>query len=117
MRKKPESGQPTKIVDNPSIILKFIQRYSQTLGFHIFDVVSRLVLGVALLVAADGSRYSAILFFIGMLLIAVAIFLAAIGRSNFKILTVRISGMKATTARISGVSTVLFAGFFVYAVL
>ena len=105
------------LVANPAIILDFIKKYSDSLGFHIFAVAIRLVLGGALLVVAGETRYPGVLFFIGMLGIAAAIFMAVIGRGNFKMLIARQREMKTTTTRIGGVAAILFSGFIVYALV
>ncbi len=105
------------LIVDPSKIFDFIKKNSDSLGFQVFAVAIRLVMGGALLIVTAESRFPALVFFVGMLAIAAALFMAVIGRANFKQLIARQTEMKETTARVGGVATILFSGFIVYSLI
>ena len=78
-------------------------------------VVVRLVLGAALIIAADGSRYPLAFEIIGWLAIVAAIAIVIMGRSRLKSFVSRIAGFSDAMLRVWLVGGVVFGGFLVYA--
>ena len=79
-------------------------------------VIVRLLLGIALIIAAPASKFPVALTALGWLAIIAAIFIGAIGRARFSKLMTWVLGIPTNLGRVSGIFTILFGGFLVYAV-
>jgi len=93
-----------------------ISTHSKSLNLHIFAVVIRLVLGIALLTYAHNSKFPLTIEVIGWLSICAAIILSLIGRDKFIKLIQWAMTVIPRYGRVSGVFAVLFGGFLGYAV-
>ena len=105
------------ILINPETVFGLLHRKSDSLGMHILAVVVRIILGVALILCAAGSKYPTAILIIGWVSIAAAAVLGLIGRANFKKLMSWALGLTDSFGRISGFFAVLFGGFLIYAVI
>ena len=105
------------IVLNPAIILARVKKYSETLGFQITVVVLRLIIGSALIMAAEASKFPNVIEFLGILTLAGAVIAAVIGRNNFKELVAALLKMPAALARVSGAVSALIGGLLIYALM
>ena len=103
------------IVINPEIIFGFLGNRLDKLELHILAVVVRLVLGVLLIYQSGISKFPFVIEFIGWLSIIAAIFLAVMGRSNFKRLMSWAISLVKPIGRVGGVLAVAFGTFLIYA--
>ena len=84
-------------------------------AIHILAVVVRLILGVLLITQSDISKFPFTIEVIGWLSIVAAIFLAAMGRYNFKRLMLWALSFLKPYARVGGVFAAIFGTFLLYA--
>ena len=103
------------IVINPEIIFGFLGNRLDKRELHILAVVVRLVLGVLLIYQSGISKFPFVIEFIGWLSIIAAIFLAVMGRSNFKRLMSWAISLVKPIGRVGGVLAVAFGTFLIYA--
>lgn len=101
----------------PDVIFKLFAKHTDSVGLHVFAVVVRIFLGIALIVAALQSRFPVILQVLGWLSIITAFVLVVMGRARFKGLINWALCMRSPLKRLVGVIAVLFGMFLVYAVL
>ena len=104
------------IMINPEIVFGPIRRNFESVNLHILAVVMRIIIGVALILYAPGSRFPTVLLILGWVSIAAATILALMGRTNFKRLMSWALGLIDSFGRIAGVFAALFGGFLIYAV-
>ncbi len=71
------------IVINPEMVFGLLRRRLESVGLHIIAVVVRVILGVALIMCAAGSKYPTAILIIGWISIIAATVLAVMGRANF----------------------------------
>jgi len=103
------------IVIKPDVIFGFLRNNSDKLELHLLAIVVRLVLGVLLIVQSDVSRYPLVIEVIGWLSVVAAVFLAVIGRHNFKRLMVWALSFVNPFGRVAGVMAAVFGVFLIYA--
>jgi hypothetical protein len=103
------------IIRNPEIIFGFLRTKLDQLGLHVMAVVVRLVLGVLLIYQSDLSKFPFAIEIIGWLSIVAAVFLAAMGRPNFKRLMSWALSLVKTFGRVGGALAVAFGSFLIYA--
>jgi hypothetical protein len=104
----------TVIVINPVVIFGFLRDNLDRLLLHILAVVIRLVLGALLIYQSDISRFPLVIEIIGWISIVAAIFLAVMGRRNFKLLMSWALSLSKPFGRVGGVITVVFGAFLIY---
>jgi len=92
-------------------------KYGDSFSLHFFAVLIRVILGVAFLLGASGSKYPLIFQIFGWLAISAAIVLSVIGREKFKSLIKWIIKIKPLFQRSMGFFAVLLGCFFIYAVI
>lgn len=98
-----------------SIVL--FRSHSESIGFHVLAVVSRLILGVALVAYAAESKHPLVLEALGWISLTAAIVLGVMGRSRFKVLVTWVLGFTSPLARMGGLLGILFGGFLIYVVV
>jgi hypothetical protein len=104
----------TVIVINPVVIFGFLRDNLDRLLLHILAVVIRLVLGALLIYQSDISRFPLVIEIIGWISIVAAIFLAVMGRRNFKLLMSWALSLSKPFGRVGGVIAVVFGAFLIY---
>ncbi len=105
------------LIFKPDSIFSQFKRYGDSLGLHVFAVIVRIILGIALVIGAAESRYPVVLQILGWLTISAALVLSMIGRERFKGLINWAVGIKPLFQRLMGILAVLFGCFLVYAVI
>jgi hypothetical protein len=103
------------IVINPEVIFGFLRNNLDRPGLHILAVVVRLVLGVLLIYQSTVSKFPFVIEIIGWISIVAAVFLAVMGRRNFKrFMSWALSQLKPI-GRVGGILAVAFGAFLIYA--
>ncbi len=95
----------------PAWIHNFLAKYGEQSSLHIVAVISRLVLGAALVLTASMSQYPLIMYWLGWLTVMAAIGLALIGGERFARLLAWAQGLTARYGRIVGVLAIAFGVF------
>lgn len=103
------------IVINPETIFGFLRKNLDKLELHILAVVVRIVLGVLLIYQSRISKFPLVIEIIGWLSIFAAIFLAVMGRRNFKRLMSWALCLAKPIGRVGGVIAMAFGAFLIYA--
>lgn len=101
----------------PDIIFSVFTKHENSIGLHLFAIIIRVVLGVALIIGASESRFPVILQVLGWLSITAALVLGVIGRTRFRNLIKWAINLAPPFRSLAGIFAVLFGGFLVYAVL
>lgn len=100
---------------DPKMIMGFLASQHEQLWIHCIAVVTRIVLGMALIMQSSVSRFPTIIEILGWLAIIAAIVLAVIGRGHFKrLMNWLLTGLKPY-ARFGGLISTVFGGFLIYA--
>jgi hypothetical protein len=105
----------TAILVDPEIIFGFLKKHIEKAELQVLAVVVRLALGVLLVYQADASGYPLAIEIIGWLSIVAAVFLALIGRNNFKRLMSWALSLEKPFGRIGGFIAACFGSFLVHA--
>jgi hypothetical protein len=103
------------IVINPETIFGFLRKNLDKVELHILAVVVRIVLGVLLIYQSRISEFPLVIEIIGWLSIVAAIFLAVMGRRNFKRLMSWALSLAKPIGRVGGVIAMAFGAFLIYA--
>ena len=103
------------IVINPEVIFGFLRNNVERPGLYILAVVVRLVLGVLLIYQSTISRFPFVIELIGWISIVAAVFLAVMGRRNFKRLMSWALSLVKPVGRAGGILAVAFGAFLIYA--
>ena len=103
------------IVINPEVIFGFLRNNLDKVELHILAVVVRIVLGVLLIYQSSISKFPLVIEIIGWLSIVAAIFLAVMGRRNFKRLMSWALSLAKPIGRVGGVIAMAFGAFLIYA--
>ena len=103
------------IVINPETIFGFLRNHLDKVELHILAVVVRIVLGVLLIYQSSISKFPLVIEIIGLLSIVAAIFLAVMGRRNFKRLMSWALSLAKPIGRVGGVIAMAFGAFLIYA--
>jgi len=103
------------IIINPEVIFSVLRNNLDTLALHILAVVVRLVLGVLLIYQSGISKFPFVIEIIGWLSVIAALFLAVMGRNNFRRLMSWALSLVKPIGRVGGVLAVAFGAFLVYA--
>lgn len=104
------------VLIKPTWIFGIFSKYGDSSGLHLFAVIVRLILGIALVMSAAFSRYPLVLEILGWLTIATAIVLSVMGRERFKKLIAWAHGIKPERQRAMGLVGIVFGAFLIYAV-
>jgi hypothetical protein len=100
----------------PSFLFDLLRKHQNSPGLYGLAILVRIILGVALVVAAPTSRFPLAMAILGWLTVAAAIFIGAMGRTRFSKLMAWTLGLSEEWSRLSGLGAILFGGFLVYAV-
>lgn len=100
----------------PSYIFSIFSKYGDSIGLHVFAIITRIILGIALLFAAGDSKYPLLLKILGALTLLAVIILGAIGRERFKKLIKWSLSFKPNAQRVMGFVGIIFGAFLFYAV-
>src|SRR4030042_4462806 len=74
----------TILIVRPDYIMNHFTKYGDSFSLHFFAVLVRVILGVAFVIGAPGSKYPLILQIFGWFSISAALVLSVIGREKFK---------------------------------
>lgn len=107
----------TMLLARSEIIFGLLAKHVSSVELHVFSIVIRAVLGIALVMAAPESRFPLALQVVGWISIAAALLLAGIGRGRFQNLIGWALELGPPFKRLAGILVVLFGGFLIYAVL
>ena len=100
---------------NPEIIIGWIEENMENTSLYISAIVVRLVFGILFIVAARESKYPDVIKFFGYLFIIAAIIFIFIGQGSFQdFITSLIPDVKPF-APVSGLLSIAFGGFLIYA--
>ena len=105
------------IVVNPETVFGLMSKKSESLGLHILAVIVRIIIGVALIMAAAESKYPTAFSILGWLSIIAASTFGLMGRTNFKRLMSWALSLAPSLGRIGGLLAILFGGFLIHAAL
>jgi hypothetical protein len=100
---------------NPADAIRLLAKNADTVRLHILAVAVRLLMGIALVLSADDSRFPASIYILGWLSIVATIVLAAIGRRRFIALMHWATRQAESLGRFAGAITVAFGVFLFYA--
>jgi hypothetical protein len=100
----------------PSVLFDLLRKNLDSPVLYALAVFVRVVLGIALVVAAPSSQFPLALAILGWVAIAAAIFIGAMGRARFSKLMTWVLSLTTSWGRVSGFFAILFGGFLVYAV-
>jgi len=103
------------MVINPQGIIGYLRNNSDKLLIHILAVVVRLILGALLITQSNISKFPLLIEVIGWLSIIAALFLAVMGRQNFKRLMSWALSFLKPYGRVGGVFAGAFGAFLIYA--
>ena len=105
------------IVIKPETVFGLLRRNFESLSIHILAVVIRIIIGVALIMAAAESNYPTTILIIGWISIIAASILGIMGRKNFKRLISWALSIVPFFGRIGGLIAILFGAFLIHAVV
>ena len=103
------------ILINPDIIFGWLRTNFDKPVMQILAVVVRLIIGILLVLKADGSRLPVTMQIIGWMSIAAAVFFAVIGRQNFNRIMKWALSLQKKIGRVAGVFAIGFGAFLVWA--
>lgn len=103
------------ILARPSALFDPMARMADQALTQVLAVVTRIILGALLITLAHESRYPLAVEIIGWISIFAALFLAFIGRRNFKRLMAWALSLADRIGRVAGMAAVLFGAFLVHA--
>ena len=104
------------LVVKPEYIIDIFANYGESLGLQVFAIIVRIILGIALVIAAADSKYPIALQILGWLTLIVVLLLSAIGRERFKSVIRWSIDIKPNIQRLMGVFGILFGSFLFHAV-
>ena len=105
------------ILISPNVFFGLLAKYKGTLMIYLAAALVRLVLGIALIIAAPASKFPLVLELLGWFAIAAAAFILLMGRKRFDSLIEWALGLAGKIGRAAGLFAIGFGGFLVYALL
>ena len=100
----------------PALFLDHMQRYSHTASMHAMAVVVRVILGIALILYAEHSKFPLVFEIIGWLSVIAAAIFAVIPHKRFTNLINWVVKRFTPYARVGASVGILFGAFLIYAV-
>ena len=97
------------------IIIGWIENNMEKTSLYILAIAVRLVLGVLFIVAARASKYPRIIKFLGYLFLVAAIIFILIGQESFQGFISSLIPDVKPFAPLSGLLSIAFGGFLIYA--
>ncbi len=101
----------------PDYIISHFTKYGDSFRLHFFAVLVRIILGLAFIIGASGTKYPMIMQIFGGIFIFAALVLCVIGREKFKSIIRWTTKISPVFQRFMGVFAILFGYFFIYAVI
>ncbi|MGB5665493.1 MAG: hypothetical protein WBM53_01505 [Maribacter sp.] len=99
----------------PEIIIGYIENNMENTSLYITAIVVRLVFGILFIIAAQESRYTGVIKFLGYLFILAAIILVFVGQENFEHFISSLIPHVEPYGRLGGLLAIAFGGFLIYA--
>ena len=99
----------------PQYIIGWIESNTENKSLYISAIVARLIFGVLFLVAAKESAYPVVIKVFGYLFIIAALIFVFIGQETFQHLIDSIIPSVKPFAPVSGILSIAFGGFLIYA--
>lgn len=103
------------LIAKPDVLINFLRDNSNKLWLRGFAVVVRLILGIALILHSDASRWPIVITVLGYIAIVAALFIAVLRQRTFERLMAWILSWIAPFARVGGVFAVIFGALLIYA--
>ena len=100
---------------NPEFIIGWIEENIENISLYISAIVVRLVFGILFLAAARESKYPGVIKIFGYVFIIAAIVLFLIGQESFQNFINLVIPEVKPFARITGLLSIAFGGFLLYA--
>ena len=100
---------------NPEIIFGWIEANMRNYSIYISAIIIRLVFGVLFIIVARKSKYPSVATFLGYVFIIAAIIFVFLGQENFQHLITSLIPNVRPYAPVSGLFSIVFGGFIVYA--
>lgn len=110
-------GLSLLMVINPKRWGDYIVRFSQMRGFHTFEVLSRMVIGVVFLAYANQTAHPKVMSVFGYLLLAVGIGLSFLPPSSHKRFTLWAADKFRNIFRPASLASLAFGIFLIYSAL
>lgn len=101
----------------PAFFIDHMRRFSDTTAMHVLAVMVRVILGMALLLHAEQSRFPLVLQIIGWVSLAAAAIIAVIPHARFTSLIGWVLDRFTSYIWAGALTALPFGGFLVYAVL
>ncbi len=105
------------LIVRPDYIFSIFKKYGESLSLHIFAVIVRVLLGVALVLGASESKFPVVLQNFGWLTISVALIVSVIGRERFKSLIKWSVKVTPPFQRLMGIFAIIFGCFLIYSII
>ena len=99
----------------PEFIIGWIEDNKENTSLYVSAIIVRLVLGVLFIVTASSSKYPVAFKFFGYLFILISIIFVFIGHDSFQRLLTSLIPDVEPYAPLSGVLSIIFGGFIIYA--
>jgi hypothetical protein len=104
------------ILMKPSAVFDLLERHKRAPTLQMIAVVVRVLLGVALIVAAPASKFPLTLAVIGWVAVFAGVLVAAMGRSRFIQLMEWVTKVLPKNAILMGVIAIMLGSFLAYAI-
>ena len=101
----------------PKLFIDKLMQFADSVWMHVLAAAVRIVMGLALVLYADQSRFPLTLHIIGWIAIIAGVIIALVPHTKFTRLIRWVFDRFAPYTRIAAVFAVLFGGFLIYAVL
>ena len=103
------------LLTNPEIIIGWIEENMENTSLYISAIVVRLAFGILFIAAARESKYPGVIKFFGYLFMIAAIIFIFIGQESFQNFITSIIPVVKPYAPLSGLLSIAFGGFLIYA--
>ncbi len=103
------------LIINSDFFFGFLNKNAEKLWTYVLAVIVRIVFGGLLIYSSSYSNFPLVISILGWMIIIAALILLAIGRNNFEKLVLRVISIFKPYGRISGLFSVGFGSFLIYA--
>lgn len=104
------------IMIKPAFVYEFFGRYSGSMGIYVLAVVVRVVIGIALIVCSEKSKFPLTFQIIGGASIISGLIMMLIGRTRFAKMISWAIKVPSLYKRMGGFAALLFGAFLIYGV-
>jgi len=104
------------LIIKPDLVVNLIESNKEKTWLYILAILIRAVLGIFFILSAHTSKYPMAFKIIGLLFILSAIFFLFIGQNNFQSFISTAASRFTPFAPISGVLSLAFGGFIIFAI-